>query len=122
MYGKFDAKNGVLASLKIQIPLFGQYLGIQEKFDEIVSFLMKNGLFMKADKLQTSNGIIYQISCKDYEVLELFAKWYEPVEKFEKISKLDFVNEMKIKLIDFIKTEKLIPEEGKVDSIAFIEK
>jgi len=78
-------------------------------------------VFLKSDKLQTSNGIVYQISCTDHEVLELFAKWYEPVEKFEKITKRDFTAEMKSSLLEFVKSDSLIPEEGKSEVIALLE-
>ena len=75
--------------------------------------MQDHALFMKADKLETSNGIVYQISCTDYEVLELFAKWYETVEKFEKITKRDFTEETKKSLLEFVKNDTQIPQEGK---------
>jgi len=65
--------------------------------------------------------MVYQISSNDYELLEIFAKWYEPVEKFEKITKREFTQEMKIKLIEFITTNPEIPEEGKNEVIKQIE-
>lgn len=88
----------------------------------MISFLRQKEIFLKVDKLQTSNGIIYQISCTDYEVLELFAKWYEGVEKFERITKRDFTQEMKTKLLEFIKNDNQIPEEGKLEVMGQIEK
>ncbi|HMS90914.1 MAG TPA: hypothetical protein PKC87_01735 [Candidatus Absconditabacterales bacterium] len=102
-----------LSSIKIQIPLAGQYLAHTETLDMIIKKLQENGLFLKADKLVNKNGIIYQISSNDYELLEIWAKWYEPVEKFEKITKREFTQEMKIKLIEFITTNPEIPQEGK---------
>jgi len=45
--------------------------------------------------------------------LEIFAQWYEPVEKFEKITKREFTQEMKSKLIEFISTNPDIPQKGK---------
>ena len=113
MYGKFDAKKGELASIKIQIPLFGQYLGQQEMLDKLIKQLQESGIFFKVDKLTNNNGITYQISSNDYELLEIFAKWYEPVEKFEQITKRDFTQDMKIKLIEFLETNQEIPSEGK---------
>ncbi|MEI7563232.1 MAG: hypothetical protein WCJ39_06320 [bacterium] len=81
--------------------------------DKIIKTLQKDAIFLKTDKLTNNNGITYQISSNDYELLEIFAKWYEPVEKFEKISKRDFTEEMKNKLISFIETNPEIPTEGK---------
>lgn len=115
IHGKFDVKKGELASIKIQIPLFGQYLSQQEMLDKIITELQQEGVFLKSDKLTNKNGITYQISSNDYELLEIFAKWYEPVEKFEKISKREFTDEMKNKLIEFIETNPEIPSEGKAE-------
>jgi hypothetical protein len=77
---------------------------------------------LKADKLQNNNGITYQISSNDYELLEIYAKWYEAVEKFEKITKADFTKEMKIKLLEFIQTNTEIPQEGKNEVVKQIQK
>lgn len=115
LYGKFDAKKGELASIKIQIPLFGQYLAQQDMIDKIIKDLQQDSIFLKADKLTNNNGITYQISSNDYELLEICAKWYEPVEKFEKISKREFADEMKSKLMSFIETNPEIPSDGKED-------
>lgn len=115
MYGKFDVKNWLLASIKIQIPLFWEHLIEQNDFDGIIKNLRQEGIFLKSDKLTNKNGITYQISSNDYELLEIFAKWYEPVEKFEKISKREFSDEMKSKLIEFIETNPEIPSEGKAE-------
>jgi hypothetical protein len=38
----------------------------------------------------------------DWELLEVFAKWHEAIEKFEKISKKAFTEEMKDKLVAFL--------------------
>jgi len=113
LYGKLDAKKGELSSIKIQIPLFGQYMRHGEILDNIIQEIENQGIFFKTDKLTNNNGMTYQISSNDYELLEIFAKWYEPVEKFEQISKRIFSDEMKDKLIDFIKSNPEIPNEGK---------
>jgi hypothetical protein len=65
--------------------------------------------------------MIYQISSNDYELLEIFAKWYEPVEKFEKITKREFTEEMKIKLLEFISTNPEIPQNGKAEVLKQIQ-
>ena len=117
LYGKMDAKNGELASIKIQIPLFGQYTKHTDILDSMIGKMQEHGIFMKADKLQHKNGMVYQISSNDYELLETFARWYEPVEKFEKITKRDFTQEMQAKLIAFLETDPEIPSEGKKEVI-----
>ncbi|MBU0626249.1 hypothetical protein KKG31_05890 [Patescibacteria group bacterium] len=106
-----------MISIKIQLPLFGHYLKYTESLDEMMMKLQQHGIFMKADKLDTNNGIIYQISCNDYELLEVFAKWYERVEKFGKITKSDFTQEMKKNLLAFVLEDKQIPDEGKNEVI-----
>ncbi len=115
IHGKFDIKKNELTSIKIQIPLFGQYLAQQEMLDKIITESQQEGIFLKSDKLTNNNWITYQISSNDYELLETFAKWYEPVEKFEKISKREFTDEMKSKLIEFIETNPEIPSDGKTE-------
>ena len=115
MYGKFDAKKWELAAVKIQIPLFGQYLAHQEILDKMIKTLQQAWIFLKADKLPNKNGIVYQISSNDYELLEIFAHRYEPVEKFGKITKREFTEEMKARLIEFISTNTEIPTDGKAE-------
>ncbi len=114
-YGKREGKNMELASIKIQIPLSGQHLVHEEILDANINILQNNGIFLKADKLKNNNGMVYQISSNDYELLEIYAQWYEAVEKFEKISKREFTKEMKIKLIEFIETNPEIPQDGRVE-------
>ena len=79
--------------------------------DTMVAQLQGHGLFVKADKLTNNNGITYQISSNDFELLEVYARWYEAVEKFEKITKRDFTQDMQIKLIAFLETNVEIPSE-----------
>lgn len=117
IYGKWEKKNKELSSIKIQIPLTGQYLAHIETLDMIKKKLQENGLFLKTDTLPNKNGVIYQISTNDYELLEIWTQWYEAVEKFEKISKREFTQEMKTKLIEFVSTHPEIPQEGKAEVI-----
>lgn len=130
IYGKWEVKNTLnhqknpwkeLNAIKIQIPLSGQTLAHEEELDMIIHMLQHSGVFLKADKLSNKNGMVYQISSNDYELLERFAQWYEPVEKFEKISKREFTEEMKIKLLDFIRTNTEIPQDGKDTVVKQIE-
>lgn len=115
IYGKREGKKGELTSIKIQIPLAGQYLAHQEPLDGIIEKIQQEWIFLKADKLTNKNGITYQISSNDYELLEIFAHWYEVVEKFEKITKRDFTDEMKTKLLEFIQTNPEIPQNSKAE-------
>lgn len=121
IYGKWEAKSKELNSIKIQIPLSGQHLAHEEDLDLRIKMLAHNGIFVKTDKLLNKNGMVYQISSNDYELLEIFAQWYEAVEKFEKISKRVFTEEMKIKLIEFINTNAEIPQEGKAEVVKQLE-
>lgn len=113
LYGKLESKKSELLSIKIQIPLFGQFLSYQEHLDSILANIQKQGLFLKKDILETNNGIIYQVSSNDWELLDVFAKWHEGIEKFEKISKKVFTEDMKSKLVAFILSDAQIPEEGR---------
>jgi hypothetical protein len=122
VYGKFEIKKSELLGVKIQVPLFGQYLRYQEQSDGMVTILQNAGIFIKTDVLETNNGVVYQMSSTDYELLEIFAKWYESIEKIEKISKRDFTQEMKAKLLDFLRNDSQIPEDGKAGVISDIEK
>lgn len=115
IYGKWEEKNKEVNSIKIQISLSGQYLAHEEGLNMQIDKLKQNGIFLKVDKLPNKNGMVYQISSNDYELLEIYTKWYEAVEKFEKITKREFTKEMKIKLIEFIKTNEEIPQEGKIE-------
>jgi hypothetical protein len=72
---------------------------------------------LKADALSTNTGVVYQISSNDWELLEIFAKWWEPIEKFQQISKREFTLEMKKVLLDFLQTSLEIPSEGKEEVI-----
>ena len=91
--------------------MFGQYLKYADVLDGMIKEMQDHAVFMKTDKLETNNGIIYQISCNDYELLEIFAKWYERVEKFEKISKSYFTQNMKETLLEFVGSNQDVPEE-----------
>lgn len=131
VYGKFEIKKfeinneeikkPELLGVKIQVPLFGQYLRYQEQFDGMIEILQHAGIFVKTDVLDTNNGVVYQISTTDYELLEVFAKWYESIEKIEKISKRDFTAEMKAKLLVFLAEDTQIPQDGKEDVTVIIE-
>lgn len=117
IYGKRERKENELNAIKIQIQFSGQHLVHEENLDIMTKKLQWGWIFLKTNKLANKNGIVYQISCNDYELLETFAKWYEAVEKFEKITKRGFTEEMKTKLIEFISTNPEIPQDGKAEVV-----
>lgn len=115
LYGKLDIKNGELISIKAHIPLFGQFLKYEEYFDIMKKDLAKEGIFISTSIQKNDDGMIYQISCNDYEVLKQLAGYYKPIEKIEKIPKYDLALETKEKILDFVKTNPEIPQEGKAE-------
>lgn len=121
LYWKFESKWTELMSIKIQIPLFGQYLKYQESFDYLIKLLQRQWIFFKRDSLETNNWIIYQISSNDWESLGIFAKWHETIEKFEKITRKEFTEQMKAKLLAFLVSDSSIPENGKDQVLESIE-
>ncbi|MFA5747644.1 MAG: hypothetical protein WC872_00860 [Candidatus Absconditabacterales bacterium] len=121
LYGKFDSKNDELISFKFHLPLFGSFLGQKDYLDEHINKLEKQGLFVKKNIIESNDGIIYQVSSNDYELLQILAKLYEPIAKFDKIHKYEQILEIKKSLLEFIKTDKQIPESGKKETIKKIE-
>lgn len=122
LYGKLDIKNNELVSFKFHLPLFGAYLSQKEYLDAQVDALKAQGFFLKKDVLVSNDGITYQVSCNDYELLQAFAKIYEPIEKITKIPKYEQNLDAKKALVEFIKSDAQIPEEGKSEVLARIEK
>ncbi len=121
LYGKLESKKWDLMSIKIQIPLFGQFLKHQENFDDLLLNLQKEGLFVKRDILESGNGVVYQISSTDWELLSVFSNWHQAIEKFEKINKKVFVDDMKAWLLAFLLSESQIPEKWKQDVLEQIQ-
>ena len=111
VYGTFQIKNWDLRAIKTQIPLFGQYMDKQDIIDEILDVLAENWLYVNRNIQDTNDGIIYEITSSDYELLEFFANFYEPIEKWLKISKYEEVQDIKNNLIDFLSSNSDIPDE-----------
>jgi hypothetical protein len=97
--------------VKAQIHLFGQYTDSTEIIDEAIKVLAENWLFIKKNIQNMWDGIVYELTSSDYELLQHFARFYEPIEKWLKISKYDEVENVKNNLIEFIKTNPEIPSE-----------
>ncbi|MDR0282386.1 MAG: hypothetical protein LBI53_03610 [Candidatus Peribacteria bacterium] len=87
LFGKFESKEGQLNSIKIHLPLFGQYLSIQEKLEGMIVMLQQQGIFLQWSKNEQQGTTSFQISSNDYELLQIFADWYKPVENFTQITK-----------------------------------
>ena len=90
LYGKFEAKGEQLNSIKIHLPLFGQYLKIAEMIEEMVKNLQKEGIFLQVSKNENQRKMSFQISSNDYELLQIFATWYKKIENFSQITKKEF--------------------------------
>ena len=89
----------------------------EENFDIMKKQLAEEGTFISTSIQKTNDGIIYQISCNDYEVLKNFANYTKGIEKIDKIPKYDVTLEYKNQLIEFIETNKEIPQDGKSEVI-----
>ena len=121
VYGDFNVKNNDLKSIKIQIQLFWIHKENVDIIDEAIGTLADNGIFLKKNIQETKDGIVYQITSSDYELLQIFAKLYEPIEKWLEINKYTDVLKIKEKLVEFLKTNKEIPNEWKKETIEEIE-
>jgi len=121
LYGKIHRKNNELMSIKIHIPLFWQFLQYENIFDTMKNELIKKGIFINTSKQESNDGIIYQISCNDYEVLKNIAEYHKSIEKTNKIPKYDLTLKYKNQLIEFIQTNAEIPQEGKNEVVKSIE-
>ena len=121
VYGSLQIKDWDLKAIKVQIPLFGKYMEEQDILDDTLNVLAENGLYTKKNIQRTDDGIVYEITSSDYELLQHFARFYEPIEKWLKISKYDDVLNVKKELIEFIKTNPEIPSEWKNEVLKTLE-
>lgn len=110
LYGKFDIKDGLLHSAAIHMPLFGSYLKDQNIFDTLIFGLQQQGIFLDKRIEESNNGIIYQLSITDYEVLASFAHFHKVIAKIEKISTLDKLLYHTQLLIHHLDKEDLLDE------------
>ena len=121
VYWNFQIKDWDLKAVKVQIPLFGKYMEAQDIIDEMVTVLAENGLYVNKNIQRADDGIIIELTSSDYELLQHFARFYEPIEKWLKISKYDDVLSIKEELIEFIKTNPEIPSEWKDEVLKVLE-
>ena len=105
LYWKYENKWDKLSSLKIQLPLFGQFLTIWDDIRDIQRNLQNNWIFIQISENIQWDKHMYEITSNDYELLEIFANLYLPVEKFEQITKREQAQEATEALKAFLSNE-----------------
>lgn len=93
LYWKFESKWEKLSAIKIQLPLFGQFLSIWDEIRNIQRLLQNEWIFIQISENVQWDKHIYEITSNDYELLENFAKLYIPVENFSQITKREQAQE-----------------------------
>ena len=93
LYWKFENKWDKLYALKIQLPLFGQFLSISDEIKNIQKQLQSNWIFIQISENTQWDKCTYEITSNDYELLEIFSKLYLPVENFSQITKREQAQE-----------------------------
>ena len=115
LYWKFESKWEKLSAIKIQLPLFGQFLSIWDEIRNIQRLLQNEWIFIQISENVQWDKHIYEITSNDYELLENFAKLYLPVENFSQITKREQAQEA----IDALKV--FLWKEGKPELIEKID-
>ena len=105
LYGKFENKWEKLSAIKIQLPLFGQFLSIWDEIKNIQKKLQEGWIFIQISENIQWDKHTYEITSNDYELLEIFAKLYLPVENFSQITKRKQVQEASEALKIFLEKE-----------------
>ena len=93
LYWKFENKWEKLSTIKIQLPLFWQFLAIWDEIKNIQKNLQNEWIFIQISENIQWDKHTYEITSNDYELLEIFAKLYLPVEKFFQITKREQAQE-----------------------------
>jgi len=93
LYGKFENKWEKLSAIKIQLPLFGQFLSIWDEIRNNQKNLQENGIFIQISENIQGDKHMYEITSNDYELLEIFWQLYVPVENFSQITKREQAQE-----------------------------
>ena len=105
LYWKFENKWEKLSGIKIQLPLFGQFLSIWDKIKNIQKTLQDEWLFIQISENIQWDKHTYEITSNDYELLEIFSKLYLPVEKYSQITKREQAQEAITALKIFLEKE-----------------
>ena len=93
LYWKFENKWEKLSAIKIQLPLFGQFLSIWDGIRNIQKTLQNEWVFIQISENVQWDKRIYEITFNDYELLGIFAKLYLSVENFSQITKREQAQE-----------------------------
>ena len=105
LYGKIESKGDNLLALKIQLPLFGQFLSLSDTLISIQKDLHNNWIFIQISENIQWDKHIYEITSNDYELLNIFRKIYIPVENFTQITKREQTQEAVDSLKIFLNKE-----------------
>lgn len=105
LYWKFENKWEKLSAIKIQLPLFGQFLSIWDKIKYIQKNLQNEWIFIQISENTQWDKCTYEITSNDYELLEIFSKLYLPVENFSQITKREQTQEAIETLKSFLENE-----------------
>ncbi len=105
LYWKFENKWEKLSAIKIQLPLFGQFLSIWDKIKNIQKNLQDEWVFIQISENIQWNKHTYEITSNDYDILEIFANLYLPVENFSQITKREQAQEAIEALKSFLRKE-----------------
>lgn len=107
LYGKLDQKNGMLTAIKIHLPLFGQRLSYQESFEQLLSSLQQQGIFITRVVNSSPQKTILELSSTDIEILACFSDWYTSL--FGQILSSSSLQEkhhtLKQQLLEYLSTE-----------------
>lgn len=93
LHWKFENKWEKLSAIKIQLPLFGQFLSMWDDIRNLQKKLQDNGIFIQISENIQWDKHTYEITSNDYELLEIFTKIYLPVENFSQITKREQAQE-----------------------------
>ena len=105
LYGKFENKGEKLSAIKIQLPLFWQFLTIWDEIKNIQKILQDNWIFIQISENIQWDKHTYEITSNDYELLEIFSMLYLPVENFSQITKREQTQEALKALDNFLENE-----------------
>ena len=105
LYWKFENKWDKLSAIKIQLPLFGQFLAIWDEIKDIQTSLQNTWIFIQISENIQWDKHTYEITSNDYELLEIFSSLYLPVENFTQITKREQAQEAIDALKKFLSNE-----------------
>jgi len=106
LYGKFENKWEKLSAIKIQLPLFGQFLSIWDEIKNIQKKLQEEWIFIQISENIQWDKHTYEITSNDYELLQIFANLYLHVENFSQITKREQAQEAIEALKKFLSKER----------------